>query len=594
MADFDDLKTRSEEVRDEPMIGGNTALRVGQLFYDIADAAEEVDGKTNFYLDSMGDELDGQPTYIGPGMVFYDSDNGVISKCISPGVYESTACLETLVYVNKVTNKLYRWSRAGQNMIQIAGSGDVDISSLISNDWADSSRSHVASARQMNLVYNNLLSVYNDLSALVDALANSAFLSARPVLNDLDWVGDSTSYNIVYNLTHCTKTQASPTSVAEGDSFTAAIVPSPGYTLNGVVATGTGFTQSYDSVNDRINISASNVMNGITIGCAATTFTVDVEYHLTGFSVESDTQITSAGSFAKVLTPNAGYVVRSITVLMGGVDITATAWNASTRTVSIALVTGDISITALAEESTAHQITYGLTGIVVPATTQVEDGDPLSLTLQKDTGYSGWALLRPMKACDIIVYMGGNVLEQGTDYTISQSADDADITLNIAAVTGALEIMNVVWKHHYIFYRDYPQQGTVTDPAGSAGGTAERSAYTDNYIPLPSTCMQLAVMGANDAITDQYCWGCAVYDAGKVYINGAYLNNSEVAVSLLENGVRNNAKYIRTSAWLAVNNNTSTEQYAYKIDLCYIYDVTHDKFIWCGEDVDKNAVRANH
>ena len=103
-------------------------------------------------------------------------------------------------------------------------------------------------------------------------------------------------------------------------------------------------------------------------------------------------------------------------------------------------------------------------------------------------------------------------------------------------------------------------------------------------------------MGANDTITSQYRWGCAVYDPSKTYINGAYLNNSEVAVSLLENGVRNNAKYIRTSAWLNFNNTESSEQYADRIDLCYIYDVTNDKFIWCGasDEIDKSAIRANH
>lgn len=466
-----------------------------------------------------------------------------------------------------------------------AGGGSADISELISNDWTDTSRAHVPSARQMNLMYNNLISVYNDLSALLTALANSAFSTAKPSLTELDWVGSSTSFIIVYSLTHCTKSQASPTSVAEGDSFTASLLPDPGYTLNGVTASGSGFTQSYDSTNDKINISATNVLSSITIGCEAATFSVSVSYHLTGFSSESDTQITSAGSFVKVLSPNSGYVVKSIAVTMGGVDITSAVWTASTKTISIPLVTGNIVITATAEESTARQISYELTGINTPATTEVEDGDPLSITLSKDTQSDVWTLLRPMKACDIIVYMGGEVLEQGADYTATQSANDADITLNIASVTDNLVIMNVVWKHQYVFYADSSELGYI---GGKVGGTAQRSAHSDNFIPIPDNCMQLAVMGVNDTITSYYRWGCAVYDANKTYVNGAYLNNSEVVVSLLENGVRNNAKYIRTSAWLNFSNTESTEQYANRIDLCYIYDVTNNKFIWRGKKDDDN------
>lgn len=474
-----------------------------------------------------------------------------------------------------------------------AGGGSADISELISNDWTDTSRAHVPSARQMNLMYNNLISVYNDLSALLTALANSAFSTAKPSLTELDWVGSSTSFIIVYSLTHCTKSQASPTSVAEGDSFTASLLPDPGYTLNGVTASGSGFTQSYDSTNDKINISATNVLSSITIGCEAATFSVSVSYHLTGFSSESDTQITSAGSFVKVLATNSGYVVKSIAVTMGGVDITSAVWTASTKTISIPLVTGNIVITATAEESTARQISYELTGINTPATTEVEDGDPLSITLSKNTQSDVWALLRPMKACDIIVYMGGEVLEQGTDYTATQSADDADITLNIASVTGNLVIMNVVWKHEYIFYADSAQFGYV---GGEAGGTENRSAHTHSYIPLPDSCSQLAVFGANDAIQDQYRWGCALYDQQNAYVDGVFLDNTEKTISLLDDGERNAAKYIRTSAWLGTNNTISTEQLAYRIDLCYIYDITNDKFIWCGasDEIDKSAIRANH
>ena len=43
MATYDELKNRAQEVRDEVNVGGNTALRVGQLLMDMVDKTEEVD-----------------------------------------------------------------------------------------------------------------------------------------------------------------------------------------------------------------------------------------------------------------------------------------------------------------------------------------------------------------------------------------------------------------------------------------------------------------------------------------------------------------------------------------------------------------------
>ena len=263
---------------------------------------------------------------------------------------------------------------------QGAGAG-VDISEILSNDWNDSNRQHVPSARQMNLMYNNMISLYNSMAAILEAMANSAFKIARPSISELDWVGNSSSYSIGYSLTHCHKSASSPISVAEGESFTAEILPDAGYTLNGVTASGTGFLQTYDSVNDKIIITASNVQNGMTIGCTAVTYQVSVNYSLTGFESENNITMQSGGSFVKELSPKEGYKVKTIVITMGGVALdNSQVWDAPTNTITILVVTGDIVITATAEESTAHTITYNLTGATKSNSSpiDVEDGDPLT------------------------------------------------------------------------------------------------------------------------------------------------------------------------------------------------------------------------
>lgn len=83
----------------------------------------------------------------------------------------------------------------------------------------------------------------------------------------------------------------------------------------------------------------------------------------TGYNVRQNlTKITSSytgttiaadASFTATLTAASGYVIDddSVVVKMGGVDITAMAYDDSTSTISIAAATGNINITAVANAS---------------------------------------------------------------------------------------------------------------------------------------------------------------------------------------------------------------------------------------------------
>lgn len=482
-------------------------------------------------------------------------------------------------------------------------SGEQPTRIPLSNDWNDSSRQHASSARQMNLVYNNLLTMHNNIVNVMSALANSAFKTSRPTISELDWVGDATAYSIGYSLTHCHRSASSPTSVAEGESFTAEILPDAGYTLNGVQASGSGFTQSYDSVNDKIVISASNVQNGMTIGCTATTFQVSVNYSLTGFNAESNTTMQSGGSFVKVLSPNTDYKVKTIVITMGGVTLdNSQVWDAATNTITIPLVTGNITITATAEESTAHTITYNLTGATKSSgPIEVEDGESLTAVIAKGADYpsasdadSGYVV--GMLARDIVVLMGGQPLERGVDFTVSQNSADADITISIASVTGNVEIANILWKTTYICYRLNTFAGTTT-AAGDTRGSAA-SAHSSNYIKLPSSCNSLAIYGRNvngsgtsyqfgpKGETNDYAWGCALYDDNQAFVSGAWLGNDELGEQV---PVAAGAVYLRTSVWMSLQNTNPIH-----INTCFIYDITNDKFIWCGDSVNKSTIRANY
>lgn len=66
-------------------------------------------------------------------------------------------------------------------------------------------------------------------------------------------------------------------------------------------------------------------------------------------SSNSNQSVTAGSSYYATLTPENGYALNSVTVTMGGADITATAY--TDGVVSIGKVTGDIVITATAEKA---------------------------------------------------------------------------------------------------------------------------------------------------------------------------------------------------------------------------------------------------
>ena len=80
-----------------------------------------------------------------------------------------------------------------------------------------------------------------------------------------------------------------------------------------------------------------------------------VKTTLTGCSgSNAATAVEDGAAYTTTLTPKNGYTFDTVTVSMGGTDITATAYNAATGVVSIARVTGNITITATASKPVTY------------------------------------------------------------------------------------------------------------------------------------------------------------------------------------------------------------------------------------------------
>ena len=91
-----------------------------------------------------------------------------------------------------------------------------------------------------------------------------------------------------------------------------------------------------------------------TIGYAAAVY-YSITNALTNVTTSNDTVAAEDGTaYSATITAAGGYTMSSVTVKMGGTDITATAYNASTGVISIAAVTGNVVITAKATKVVSY------------------------------------------------------------------------------------------------------------------------------------------------------------------------------------------------------------------------------------------------
>lgn len=152
------------------------------------------------------------------------------------------------------------------------------------------------------------------------------------------------------------------------------------------------------------------------------TETKSVTNNLTGCTTSnSATSVAVNESYSATITPNSGYTLTTLTVTMGGADITSTA--VSGGTITIAAVTGDVVITAFAEAQASY------TNLV---RTSQEVGS--SAIYNNGLGYKNGYYLDSGDGHESP--NASNCMTGCIQYTISSSAQPTDI-LYIKGYTGA-------------------------------------------------------------------------------------------------------------------------------------------------------------
>ena len=151
----------------------------------------------------------------------------------------------------------------------------------------------------------------------------------------------------------------------------------------------------------------------------------NITYYSNNVTLSSyDSTVSRNAPLHITVTPNSGFAISSLTVEMGGVDVTDTA--VSGTTISIASVTGDVVITVSAV-SADYTVSYTLNESVSSnTTTGVVSGSAYSTTIRQNSGY---------KVTSITVTMGGADLS-----STAVSVNNGVHIINISNVTGDIVI----------------------------------------------------------------------------------------------------------------------------------------------------------
>ena len=147
----------------------------------------------------------------------------------------------------------------------------------------------------------------------------------------------------------------------------------------------------------------------------------------------SSVQIEYGEAYTATITPDAGKEIDTITVMMGGVDITASA--VSGTAISIAKVTGAVTITATASvPSVTYSIMLNLTNVASSnSQTTISEGKTYTTTLSPTGTYK--------KLGTITVMMGGTDISASA--VSGSTVSIANVTGNIT-ITCAAEITNII------------------------------------------------------------------------------------------------------------------------------------------------------
>ena len=347
-----------------------------------------------------------------------------------------------------------------KSMIQVKGSGMTNAVKEALLDCFE----HVAWIDDDGQVYYQAL--YDALYARTLTSISAVFEQGQAVIYDDDTLDDLKQYLTV---------------TAHYDDGTTAIITT--YTLSGTLNPGTSSIQvSYENKKAYFNVTVTHRPGVVTItntlnGCTTS---------------NSDVSMTEGDPYSATITASSGYVLTgaSVSITMGGVDITSSAYN--NGTISIAEVTGAlvITITAVAVTLASISAVYTQSGTVYEDTAL----NDLKTDLVVTATYSD----------------SSTATVPSADYTLSGTLTVGTSTITVT-YEGKTTTFNVTVSEATILV----ENGAIATADGTESSNAKR-ARTD-YVPVTSRVFTMSAYVNSDP-TNIASYALRYYDSSLNYI----------------------------------------------------------------------------
>lgn len=237
--------------------------------------------------------------------------------------------------------------------------------------------------------------------------------------------------------------------------------------------------------------------------------------NLTGCTLSNAaSQVDYGEAYTATIAAESGKTITSVVVKMGGVDITATAYTASSGAINISKVTGAVTITAAASvPSVTYNITRNLTNCASSNTADtIAEGAAYTTTLSPTGTYK--------KLGAITVTMGGADISasavSGSTITISKVTGNIVITC-AAAITNIIDTIGISADT-----RLSTSSGANRTQVGYAAIGANMDASSLIHLKAGDT---LRIKGASlPASNDSYS-AIALHNASGTFNTSTYLHN---------------------------------------------------------------------
>lgn len=237
--------------------------------------------------------------------------------------------------------------------------------------------------------------------------------------------------------------------------------------------------------------------------------------NLTGCTLSNAaSQVDYGEVYTATIAAESGKTITSVVVKMGGVDITTTAYTASSGAINISKVTGAVTITAAASvPSVTYNITRNLTNCASSNTADtIAEGAAYTTTLSPTGTYK--------KLGAIAVTMGGADISasavSGSTITIAKVTGDIVITC-AAAVTNIIDTIGISANT-----RVSTSSGANRAQSGYAAIGANEDAASLIHLAAGDT---LRIKGASLPASNDSYNAIALHNASGTFSSSTYLHN---------------------------------------------------------------------